>query len=250
VNSTTQEVVKTVSFQKQIIGHENEATLGGSKSRKILGLTGGVSAIEPIQAGVRALIELGVYQLADFVYTGENGSGCMSDTSRKYAALDTVRPVYNPPVYDEPRPMLRQAEPSYVRPTYNPPAYDNRNSAPTYAAPSPSPSTGTAIRRNPSISHSIRAGMKSPFRRSISAQSQYPGAYQGQVQPQYAPQQYAAPQPYAPQIRSSTRGNTTSSISSPIRVSPRTCPAICGTPGAVSQGRAEAGVGRFRLRRI
>lgn len=211
VNSTTQEVVKTVSFQKQIIGHENEGALGGSKSRKILGLTGGVSAIEPIQAGVRALIELGVYQLADFVYTGENGSGCMSDTSRKYAALDTVRPVYNPPVYnppvyDEPRPMVRQVEPAYVRPTYNPPAYDNRDIAPTYAPPQPQPQYRDSYSSQSQYQSQYQGRYDEPVPPVYQApQSQYPGAYQGQVPPLYVPPQEDlpryAPQQYAPQYQ-------------------------------------------------
>lgn len=206
VNSTTQEVVKTVSFQKQIIGHENEGALGGSKARKILGLTGGVSAIEPIQAGVRALIELGVYQLADFVYTGENGSGCMSDTSRKYAALDTVRPVYNPPVYDEPRPMVRQVEPAYVRPTYNPPAYDNRDIAPTYAPPQPQPQYRDSYSSQSQYQSQYQGRYDEPVPPVYQApQSQYPGAYQGQVPPLYVPPQEDlpryAPQQYAPQYQ-------------------------------------------------
>lgn len=190
VNSRTQEVVKTVSFQKQILGHETDGTLGGSKSRKILGLNGGTSAIEPIQAGVRALIELGVYQLADYVYTGKRGSGCMTDSSQKYTAVNYPKPTFNGPVYDDPRQARRYVQPTYAQPRAAAPAYDNRYAAPVNQAPQAHDAYQYRYEEPTPPPYPVMQSRQS----ARGYQAQYQGSYQVQAQPRYAPQpQYQQP---------------------------------------------------------
>ncbi len=70
VDSRSQAVVKTVSYQKQVRGYELDGGLTGSAKRVGGALTGGKSAIEPIQAAVRTLIERGVFDLAEYIYVG------------------------------------------------------------------------------------------------------------------------------------------------------------------------------------
>jgi len=63
VDTRSQQVVQTVSYQKQIMGKEFDASLGGSSERYGLGINGGAGRLEPLQSAVRAMIELGVYEL-------------------------------------------------------------------------------------------------------------------------------------------------------------------------------------------
>ena len=195
VNSLTQEVVKSVSYQKQILGYENEGALGGGKSRKLLSLTGGGSAIEPIQAGVRALIELGVYQLADYVYAGERGSGCMVDSSQKYSAAGDLSSAhaalasndtrstapYSGPVYAAPERQYRNASGSEVQGPMNYQGVQANGGAPIYqaeAAPAPQ------------YQPQYQTQAQDPAQYA----PQYAPQYQGQSQGQYQDQPPALPQ--------------------------------------------------------
>jgi curli production assembly/transport component CsgG/holdfast attachment protein HfaB len=63
VDTRSQQVIQSVSYQKQILGKEFDAGLGGGDDRYALGLSGGAGRLEPLQSAVRSMIELGVYEL-------------------------------------------------------------------------------------------------------------------------------------------------------------------------------------------
>jgi Curli production assembly/transport component CsgG len=183
VNSTTQEVVESVSYQKQILGYENEGAVGAGKSRKILSLTGGGSAIEPVQAGVRALIELGVYQLADYVYAGDRGSGCMEDSGQKYSAADNAQQPYVAMASNDARAM-----PNYGGQNYAAPLPQNRD---VNSAPAQYPTRYQGLHAdNGAPVYQAEAAPQPQYQEQYQPQNQAQnqGQYETQAQPQYAPQ--------------------------------------------------------------
>ena len=77
VDSRSQIVVDTVSFQKQLLGREmNLGVSGGSDSVGGV-VSGGTQAVEPLQAAVRTLVERGVFELLAGMQTPEAYSGCL-----------------------------------------------------------------------------------------------------------------------------------------------------------------------------
>lgn len=77
IDTRTQEVVRMVSYQKQIRGFETSAGLTGKSGDYGGSLEGGRGALEPVQAAVRTLIERGIYDFAEFLYYGEKEKGCL-----------------------------------------------------------------------------------------------------------------------------------------------------------------------------
>jgi curli production assembly/transport component CsgG/holdfast attachment protein HfaB len=63
VDSRSQIVVDTVSFQKQLVGREMNLGLSGGSDSVGAVLSGGTQAVEPLQAAVRTLVERGVFEL-------------------------------------------------------------------------------------------------------------------------------------------------------------------------------------------
>ena len=78
VNSRTQEVIDTVSYQKQLIGKSLNLGLNGGGDKVGASLSGGRSGMEPIQAAVRTLVERGVSELTAGFYGQTVKSACLS----------------------------------------------------------------------------------------------------------------------------------------------------------------------------
>lgn len=77
VDSRSQIVVDTVSFQKQLVGREMNLGLSGGSDTVGGVLSGGTQAVEPLQAAVRTLVERGVFELLAGRQTAEAYSGCL-----------------------------------------------------------------------------------------------------------------------------------------------------------------------------
>ena len=96
VDSISQEVVAIAAYQKQIVGREIRAGVFDIFGGMAVDLSGGQSALEPMQLGVRALIERGVYDVAAELY-GLTGSACLPpvqtvDTAGGYRRLRSLPP--------------------------------------------------------------------------------------------------------------------------------------------------------------
>jgi curli production assembly/transport component CsgG/holdfast attachment protein HfaB len=96
VDSISQEVVAIAAYQKQIVGREIRAGVFDIFGGMAVDLSGGQSALEPLQLGVRALIERGVYDVAAELY-GLTGSACLppvqtADTAGGYRLLRSLPP--------------------------------------------------------------------------------------------------------------------------------------------------------------
>ena len=96
VDSISQEVVAIAAYQKQIVGREIRAGVFDIFGGVAVDLSGGQSALEPMQLGVRALIERGVYDVAAELY-GLTGSACLppvqtADTAGGYRRLRSLLP--------------------------------------------------------------------------------------------------------------------------------------------------------------
>jgi curli biogenesis system outer membrane secretion channel CsgG len=77
VDSRSQIVVDTVSFQKQLVGREMNLGLSGGSDTVGGVLSGGVQAVEPLQAAVRTLVERGVFELLAGLQGPGAYSGCL-----------------------------------------------------------------------------------------------------------------------------------------------------------------------------
>jgi curli production assembly/transport component CsgG/holdfast attachment protein HfaB len=89
-------VVAIAAYQKQIVGREIRAGVFDIFGGVAVDLSGGQSALEPMQLGVRALIERGVYDVAAELY-GLTGSACLppvqtADTAGGYRRLRSLPP--------------------------------------------------------------------------------------------------------------------------------------------------------------
>jgi curli production assembly/transport component CsgG/holdfast attachment protein HfaB len=95
VDSISQEVVAIAAYQKQIVGREIRAGVFDIFGGVAVDLSGGQSALEPLQLGVRALIERGVYDVAAELY-GLTDSACLppvqtADTAGGYRLLRSLQ---------------------------------------------------------------------------------------------------------------------------------------------------------------
>lgn len=83
VNTRTLEVVKSVTLQKQIIGYEVGAGIFRFFGSEIVNFNTGMKNNEPIQLGVRAIIEAGVTQLLAEVVGGD-ALGCITGVEKAF----------------------------------------------------------------------------------------------------------------------------------------------------------------------
>lgn len=100
VDSISQEVVAVAAYQKQIVGREIRAGVFDIFGGIAIDLSGGASALEPLQLGVRSLIERGVYDVTADLY-GLNDAGCLpvtqtADTAGGYSRLRALPPPLTP----------------------------------------------------------------------------------------------------------------------------------------------------------
>ncbi|MDP3404306.1 MAG: holdfast anchoring protein HfaB [Brevundimonas sp.] len=82
VDTRSQEVVETVTFQKQVVGTEaglnvRGVNLRGSDDTATGRLNGGTGAMEPIQFAVRSLVERGVFELVAGLQSGDARGACL-----------------------------------------------------------------------------------------------------------------------------------------------------------------------------
>ena len=94
VNTRTLEVVASTTLQKQIIGYEFKAGLFRFFGTEVVDLNGGMKNNEPIQLGVRAILEAGVIQLLAEVMGGD-ASGCITGVEKAFDA-DPARVMTSP----------------------------------------------------------------------------------------------------------------------------------------------------------
>jgi curli biogenesis system outer membrane secretion channel CsgG len=98
VDSVSQQVAAVASYQKQLIGREIKPGVFDFLGGNVFDISGGVSQLEPLQLGVRTLVERGVYDMATHLY-GLDRSACLP------AGLNTEDGV-TPLLPLGPRPLL------------------------------------------------------------------------------------------------------------------------------------------------
>lgn len=77
VDSRSQIVTASVSFQKQLIGREMNLGLTGGSNTVGGAVSGGTQSVEPLQAAVRTLVERGVYELLAGLRSPDVYAGCL-----------------------------------------------------------------------------------------------------------------------------------------------------------------------------
>ena len=79
VNTKTLEVVDVISYQKQIVGREISAGVFDIFHGVAVDVSAGNSGLEPLQLGVRALIERGVLEMMANLYGASGPQVCLGD---------------------------------------------------------------------------------------------------------------------------------------------------------------------------
>ncbi len=79
VNTKTLEVVDVISYQKQIVGREVSAGVFDIFHGVAVDVSAGNGGLEPLQLGVRALIERGVLEMMANLYGASGPQVCLSD---------------------------------------------------------------------------------------------------------------------------------------------------------------------------
>ena len=79
VNTRTLEVVDVVSYQKQIVGHEVSAGVFDIFNGNLFDISAGAGGLEPLQMGVRALVERGVLEFMANVYGAPGPNACLTN---------------------------------------------------------------------------------------------------------------------------------------------------------------------------
>jgi len=78
VNSRTLEVVDVISYQKQIVGREVSLGLFDFLNGNVFDVSAGTGALEPLQLGVRALVERAVVEMSANLYGMPGPEACLS----------------------------------------------------------------------------------------------------------------------------------------------------------------------------
>ena len=79
VETKTEEVVDVVSYQKQIIGREVGAGFFQFFSSNVIDISAGEGGLEPIQLGVRSVIERAVVEMVANIYGAPGPSACLGE---------------------------------------------------------------------------------------------------------------------------------------------------------------------------
>lgn len=112
INTQTLEVVKVISYQKQIIGREIQPGLFDFLGATILDIGAGERALEPIQLAVRAVTERAVLEMLKEL-DGSAQSACAVDLGGDADPLAEKKPAPAPQVSAE-NPAPAQPEPEAV----------------------------------------------------------------------------------------------------------------------------------------
>lgn len=78
VNTRTLEVVDVISYQKQIVGREISAGVFDVLNGNVFDISIGEGGLEPLQLGVRALIERGVLEIMANLYGAPGPEACLT----------------------------------------------------------------------------------------------------------------------------------------------------------------------------
>ena len=78
VNTRSLEVVDVVSYQKQIVGREVSLGFFDIMGGNVFDISAGTGGLEPLQLGVRALIERGVIEMMANLYGMPGPEGCLT----------------------------------------------------------------------------------------------------------------------------------------------------------------------------
>ncbi|AZS22105.1 MULTISPECIES: holdfast anchoring protein HfaB [unclassified Caulobacter] len=90
IDTRSQEVVDITSYQKQIVGREIKAGVFDFLNGNVFDISGGKSALEPIQLAVRTLVERSVYDFAASLHQ-QPYEQCMGDEAKASRALQAKR---------------------------------------------------------------------------------------------------------------------------------------------------------------
>ena len=96
VNTRTLEVVDVISYQKQIVGHEVSAGLFKIWGNNAYSLSGGTGALEPLQLGVRSVIERATVEMVANLYGMPGPESCMTDDPLSRTATTGATGAYVP----------------------------------------------------------------------------------------------------------------------------------------------------------
>ncbi|MBS0409666.1 MAG: holdfast anchoring protein HfaB [Proteobacteria bacterium] len=99
VNTRTLEVVDVISYQKQIVAHEVSANFFKISGNTAFDLSAGDGALEPLQLGVRSVIERATVEMVANLYGMPGPQACMTDDPFGHAvttgATGAFVPAYN-----------------------------------------------------------------------------------------------------------------------------------------------------------
>jgi curli production assembly/transport component CsgG/holdfast attachment protein HfaB len=98
VQTTTLEVVDVISYQKQIVGREVSAGLFDFLNGNVFDLSAGTGAMEPVQLGVRALIERATLEMMANLYGAPGPEVCLNASNDPLNTVGTTGGFY--PAYD------------------------------------------------------------------------------------------------------------------------------------------------------
>jgi curli production assembly/transport component CsgG/holdfast attachment protein HfaB len=98
VNSRTLEVVDVISYQKQIVGREIGIGLFDFLNGNVFDVSAGSGALEPLQLGVRALVERAVVEMSANLYGMPGPQSCLTSDplgGGTFGVTGGFTPAYN-----------------------------------------------------------------------------------------------------------------------------------------------------------
>jgi curli biogenesis system outer membrane secretion channel CsgG len=98
VNTRSLEVVDVVSYQKQIVGHEVSAGYFDIMGGNVFDISAGEGGLEPLQLGVRALVERSIIEMMANLYGMPGPEGCLTSDPLADPTLGVTggfTPAYN-----------------------------------------------------------------------------------------------------------------------------------------------------------
>jgi len=98
INTRTLEVVDVISYQKQIVGREVGVGLFDFLNGNVFDVSAGSGALEPLQLGVRALIERAVVEMSANLYGMPGPQACLSSDplgGGTFGVTGGFTPAYN-----------------------------------------------------------------------------------------------------------------------------------------------------------